>query len=306
MNGSWWSPRFIFDAQVLVCALGFRVEHAASGATVGTVGCSPEESDGSDATWSHVVTGALGVPQLPSLATDGTIGDRARCSLNFRDEYYGLIPAVSDDGSGPPLVTSGLIDPGRCHWGERPVRFAKRDFAAPRVDVARLDAPMRAWARRKLVPKVLVANQTRIVEAVADPGGAWLPGVPVSSLVPNADATVWELAAVLTSPVAAAAAWHAAAGTGLSARAIRLGPAALASLPWPAGDIAPATQLLRDGDVLGCGRSVSAAYSCGDDQLYEWWSGLVNGATEGRRGSSTAPSRASRRPSTARPNQPAR
>ena len=49
------------------------------------------------------------------------------------------------------------------------MRFAKREFSAPRVDVARLDARMRAWAPRKLVPKVLVANQTRIVEAVADP-----------------------------------------------------------------------------------------------------------------------------------------
>jgi hypothetical protein len=238
------------------------------------------------------------VPQLPSLATDGTVGDRARCSLNFRDEYYGLIPAVSDTGSGPPLVTSGLIDPGRCHWGRRPVRFAKREFAAPRVDVARLDAHMRDWARHKLVPKVLVANQTRIVEAVADPGGAWLPGVPVSSLVPTGDATVWELAAVLTSPVAAVAAWHAAAGTGLSARAIRLGPATLASLPWPAGDIGPAVQLLRYGDVLGCGRAMAAAYSCGDVALFEWWSRSVNGAAVDRRGSSAAPNRASRRSST--------
>ncbi len=263
---------------------------------------------GSDATWSHVVTDELGIPQLPSLATDGTVGDRARCSLNFRDEYYGLIPAVSDSGSGPPLVTSGLIDPGRCHWGERPVRFAKRTFSAPRVDVGRLDARMRAWARRKLVPKVLVANQTRIVEAVADPCGAWLPGVPVSSLVPTADTTVWELAAVLTSPVAAAAAWHAAAGTGLSAHAIRLGPAALASLPWPAGDLGPAAQLLRDGDVLECGRAVAAAYACGttapDDALFEWWSASVNAVAVARGGSSTVPSQVSRRSSTAAPARP--
>ena len=156
---------------------------------------------------------------------------------------------------------------------------------------------------------MLVANQTRIIEAVADPEGAWLPGVPVSCVVPTADATVWEVAAVLTSPVAAAAAWHAAAGTGLSARAIRLGPAALASLPWPAGDIAAAAQLLRDGDVLGCGRAIAAASRCtprDDDPLFEWWSGSVNGATAARYESSTAPSRASRRSSTATPNQPAR
>jgi hypothetical protein len=303
MSWSWWSPHHVFDAQVLVCALGFRVDDTvAATANAATVGV--------DATWSHVVTDELGVPQLPALATDGTVGDRARCSLNFRDEYYGLIPAVSDGGPGPPLVTSGLIDPGRCHWGERPVRFAKREFAAPRVDVGRLDARMRAWARRKLVPKVLVANQTRIVEAVADPCGAWLPGVPVSSLVPTSDTTVWELAAVLTSPVATAAAWHATAGTGLSARAIRLGPATLASLPWPAGDLGLAVQLLRHGDVLGCGRAVTAAYSApdatSDDALFEWWSESVTGAAVARGGSSTVPTRVSRRSSTAAPTRPTR
>jgi SAM-dependent methyltransferase len=305
MNWSWWSPRHVFDAQVLVCALGFRLgKHP-----VARTDAQPADPA---ATWSGVVTGVLGVPHLPPLATDGSIGDRARCSLNFRDEYYGLVPAVSDDGDGPPLVTSGLIDPGRCRWGERPVRFAKREFAAPRVDVTRLDATMRAWALGKLVPKVLVANQTRIVEAVADPCGAWLPGVPVSSLVPTRDATVWELAAVLTSPVATAAAWLAAAGTGLSARAIRLGPAALAALPWPAGDVGPGARLLRDGDVLGCGRAIAAAYADGTagtadrDVLFEWWSGSVNGAAVGRRGSSAAPSPASRRSSTTGRARPTR
>jgi SAM-dependent methyltransferase len=311
MNWSWWSPRQMFEAQVLVCALGFRLGRRSTD-EVGT------QRVDSQATWSGVVTDELGVPPLPALATDGTIGDRARCSLNFRDEYYGLVPAVSDDGDGPPLVTCGLIDPGRCLWGERPVRFAKRAFSAPRVDLARLDTPMRAWARRKLVPKVLVANQTRIVEAVADPDGAWLPGVPVSSLVPTREASVWELAAVLTSPVAAAAAWLAAAGTGLSARAIRLGPAALASLPWPAGDVSQGAQLLRDGDVLGCGRAIAAAYadgrahtegatgSAGEDPLFEWWAASVNGAAVSRRGSSSAPSRASRRSSTTGPARPTR
>jgi hypothetical protein len=158
---------------------------------------------------------------------------------------------------------------------------------------------MSAWAQRMLVPKVLVANQTRIVEAVADPRGAWLPGVPVNSLVPTRDATVWDLAAVLTSPVASAAAWLAAAGTGLSARAIRLGPAALASLPWPAGDVGHGARLLRDGDIVGCGRAVAAAYAPAgdtfddrlvddqlvDDRLFEWWARSLNGATAARRGS---------------------
>jgi hypothetical protein len=96
---------------------------------------------------------------------------------------------------------------------------------------------------------------------------------------------------VLTSPIASAAAWLAVAGTGLSARAIRLGPATLAALPWPAGDVSRAAQLLRGGDVLGCGRAIAGAYACGrtdDDRLFDWWSGSVNRAAVSRNGSPTA------------------
>ena len=39
------------------------------------------------------------------------------------------------------------------------------------VRVERLAGPMAAWARQRLVPKVLVASQTRVIEAVADPAG---------------------------------------------------------------------------------------------------------------------------------------
>jgi hypothetical protein len=206
--------------------------------------------------------------------TAGTVGDRCAGNVNFRDEYYGLVPAVGDDADGPPLVTSGLIDPARCHWGDRPVRFARRTFAAPRVDLTRLDARMRAWAARKLVPKVLVANQTRIIEAVVDDAGAWLPGVPALTARPFPGVDPWSVASVLTSPVASAWAWHRAAGTGLSARSVRLGPRWLTELPWPDGELGPAVDALRAGDVAGCGHAVTAAYGVGDDgALAEWWAG---------------------------------
>ena len=113
----------------------------------------------------------------------------ALLGANFRDEYYALVPAVSDDADGPRFVTSGLIDPGRSLWGERPVKFAKRAFRHPRVDLAKLDGRFADWARHKLVPKVLVANQTSLVEAVADPDGAWIPGVPITSIVPLSTGT---------------------------------------------------------------------------------------------------------------------
>ena len=60
---SWWSPRPVFEAQVLVCALSFERRAV------------PVAPNGGG-TWSDVVTDALGVPALPSLASDGVLGDR--------------------------------------------------------------------------------------------------------------------------------------------------------------------------------------------------------------------------------------
>jgi SAM-dependent methyltransferase len=259
---SWWTGDREFDAHVHTCALVFQF---------GT----PSTRTG--ATWGHVITGRQGVPDVP-LAFEqqnaGSLGDRCWLNANFRDEYYGMIPAVGDHNAGPQLITSGLIDPGRSWWGRRPITFAKQRFTAPRLDLDALDPKMQRWARRRLVPKVLIANQTKIIEAVADPVGGVLPGVPVISAYPTSDAleaATWEIAAVLTSPVASAWAWHRSAGTGLSADAIRLGPVLLAGLPWPAGSLDVAVGELRGGDVRSCGREVHRAFGIDDEALIEWW-----------------------------------
>jgi hypothetical protein len=265
---SWWEiDQRWFDASVQVCVLGFR---------------RPSTGPGAPLAWTRVVTDRLGIPSLDptALRTDGTIGGRCELNANFRDEYYALVPAVDDDADGPPLITSGLIDPLVCAWGDRRVKFNKRWFEAPRVDLSRLEGRFPAWAERKLVPKVLVANQTKMVEAVADVDGSWLPGVPVTSIVPlteDRDAArrqVREIEAILCSPVAAALCWHAGGGTGLSSQAVRLSPAVLGSVPWPAGDLGAAVEAARSADVLGCARAVLAAYGCAADEaevLLTWW-----------------------------------
>lgn len=261
LRWSWWSPEAVFDAQVLVCAVVAEVG--------GPALC----------TWTDVVTAALDVPVLPPLATAGTLGERARLTANFRDQYYGLVPAVVEDGTGPRFVTSGLIEPACSMWGERPVTFARRRFQRPTVDLAALTPVMRRWADALLVPKVLVANQTRVIEAVVDADGSWLPGVPALTARPAAGVDPWAVGAVLTSPVASAWAWHRAAGTGLAARSVRLGPRWLAELPWPAGDIDDAVAALRVGDVVRCGDAVVSAYRVGDaEALRTWWAdGLPGG-----------------------------
>ena len=262
MTWSWWSPRQAFDgANVLVCALAFERRTSAGPAA---------------APWTDVVTGSLGVPALPALWTDGRLVDRARLTANFRDQYYGLVPAVVDGGTGAPLITSGLIDPGRCYWGGRSITFARRRLACPTVERDLLSPPMQRWADSLLVPKVLIANQSRAIEAVVDETGSWLPGVPVITARPVDPPAAWEVAAVLTSPVASAWAWRRAAGTGRSANSLRLGPRWLAELPWPGGPLQAAVAALRAGDIAATGRAVSAAYgldpaTAPTTELHGWW-----------------------------------
>lgn len=267
---SWWQAdqRRMFDAAVNVCALGFRRP-------------ATTEPGAAPYPWTMVVTEALGVPRIDAsmIESTGVLADRAELNANFRDEYYALVPAVGDDVDGPVFVTTGLIDPGRSLWGEKPVKFAKRSFQRPRVDLSKLEGRFADWARRKLVPKVLVANQTSLVEAVADVEGAWLPGVPITTVTPRDGRSdpvrsVREIEAVLTSPVASAWCWHVGGGTGLSSTAVRLTPAILGRVPWPAGDLDPAIAALATGDVEECGAAVDAAFGLtGEDaeRLLSWW-----------------------------------
>jgi hypothetical protein len=86
----------------------------------------------------------------------------------------------------------------------------------------------------------------------------------------DADA-VWALAAVLTSPTASLWATHELAGTGLSPATLRLGPRIIGRMPWPAGDLSPAVEALRDDAVVTCGALVDQAYGVTDEAAGCWW-----------------------------------
>lgn len=294
LRSCWWSEHSAFEgAQVRTCALVLErgadqgpVRRSIDLPAVPREPLAPPADDGrATSSWAWLVADGLGVPrlELAHLRLDGVLGDRATTRADFRNQYYGLVGAVEDEGDGPPLVTSGLIDPARCRWGQRAVRFAGRRFEAPRVHLDRLEPRLVEWAQQRLVPKVLVASQTRVVEAVVDPDGAWLPSVPVVSVLPARPELVWECAAVLTAPVASAWLAHRGAGTGLSARALRISAPELTLVPWPAGDLAPAVSELRAGEVQACGEEILRAYgldpSAGVGQeLLGWWrSGLPRG-----------------------------
>ncbi len=225
----WWSDALLFDAAVRVWAGVWevggrrRAVRRRRGTELAVAADVP-----STGPWSRLIADVA-----PPLTGARTLGDIATCAVDFRDQYYGLVGAVGDEGDGPPLITSGLIDPQTCQWGERPVRFAKQRFAAPRVDLDALTPTMRRWADSRLVPKVLVANQTKVIEAVLDREGLWIPGVPVITVTAPPEQLDLVMR-VLTSPGATAWVRYHAAGSGLGAGTVRLSPALLASIPIPA------------------------------------------------------------------------
>lgn len=161
-------------------------------------------------------------------------------TADFREAYYGLQPFLVEDADGilgdelfPRLLTCGLIDPGVSLWGKKRVRIYKKTWLRPRVDLARLRSSpqMAAWAARRLVPKVLVATQTRAIECVADERGEWLPLTPVITVTPRPNIPLERLLRALAAPAASSAAIELASGTGMSAHVIRLTARQIGQLP---------------------------------------------------------------------------
>jgi hypothetical protein len=194
------------------------------------------------APWAPALAASCGWP-TPDLCEDvGRLGDLAAVTADFRDQFYGLIPHVhelpDDEDVGDRwlrLAVSGAIDPAVLRWGARPTRYAGRTFARPVVDAVSLgqDSAMRAWAASRLVPKVIVATQGRVLEAVTDEDGRIVPAVPILSVSPRAPTDLQRALAVVLAP--ACAAWLGARvwGAGLSSTAIKASAKQLATLPLP-------------------------------------------------------------------------
>jgi hypothetical protein len=189
--------------------------------------------------WAPLAAPLWGVPRV-EVGGSRTIGEIAEATADFRDEYYGLRGSIVEDAElgarersrYPALVTTGLIDLALCRWGRAPTRIHKRRWSAPRVDASRLGERMSSWLSRRLVPKVLVATQTRVVEVVVDEAGELAPVTPTISVMASG-ASIWHVGAAIASPVACAVALTRHAGAGMSPDAIKLSARQVLALPLP-------------------------------------------------------------------------
>lgn len=291
LDAVWVDRDRSFDAAVRVCALTATRGGRGSRTSVVVGWDRPPVTVGqpgkADETWGALLAAASGVPAVD---LDGPpLRSMATATAGFRQQYYGLVPFVGErsDGAGMPLVTSGLIEPAELLWGRTPCRFARRRWDAPVVDHRALraaDTSLGAWVEARRRPKVLVASQTRVIEAVVDADGGLLPSVPVVSVEPTDASDLWRVAAALLSPVVSAWMLHDRAGSGLSDDTIRVSARSVTGVPLPTDPIRwdEAAELVRrwhrDPSDRGArrrfGAAAIAAYEVPEpaaSHLGSWW-----------------------------------
>ncbi len=263
LSAIWWSTKPVFDADVRTCAIVLTrratkpgIPHSLSR----TIGQPPAPTSPityepaalvAEPTWAPLIAPAdLPVVTPPSTHT---LADFATATADFRDQYYGLRNCIVDDAHltpsqrkppnvWPPIITSGLIDLGRHAWGQRPTRLLNQSWQAPRADSHELrrDRALAQWFDARLIPKVLLATQSRVLECVVDEHGELLPSVPVITIAPkpiqpagHCGRPLWRIAAAVCSPVCCAVALRHFTGAALSLGAIKLSAKQTLTLPMP-------------------------------------------------------------------------
>jgi len=250
-------------------------------------------------TWSHLNAAASGIPEF-SISSAGTLGDIAEATADFRDQYYGLHGFLIEDAAlspnkradfaaFPPIVTTGLIDLAQCRWGSACCRILRAKWLAPRIDRRRMEVEgtLGPWIATRLVPKLLIATQTRVIEVFADEHARYVPSVPVLTVIPADPAMLWKLAAALASPVCSAMAMRKYAGVALSVDAIKLSAKQVLTMPLPTDqvaweDAAAYFKVASDSEHLSdrantlraYGYAACAAFGFGHadvQSLMEWW-----------------------------------
>ncbi len=247
----WLDTSGVFDAQVRAMAVTLTRERAGAKRVFRFVGGRFEPASGCCASraaassWGPLAADLLGVPDVHIASCDGrTLGDLCEITAGFRDEYYAVTARTAEmSASTQPdgkesgfrrVATVGMLDPAYIAWGEQFCKIAGERRARPGVWVGGGDPLLAALVTRQSRPKLLIATQTRVLEAAADPEGWYVSLTPVITAVPHDARDLWRIGAMVSSPVISA--WIAAQtfGTARSLTALKPSAAMLRQIPLPA------------------------------------------------------------------------
>jgi hypothetical protein len=121
LRALWVAEEKVFSAATHVVAV-IAEKDGAEGPVDLYGGPTVEPRGSAMGSWGTLAARARGLPDL-DLGAGPTVGSMATATAGFRHQFYGLLDHVTEDGSGSPLVTAGLIDPVHCAWGERTTRI---------------------------------------------------------------------------------------------------------------------------------------------------------------------------------------
>jgi hypothetical protein len=140
----------------------------------------------SDQNWWREINRIRGAEGMADDAEGTTLGQEFQVAASLTtSEAYDLRAFIYDSrsGEGPKLVTTGLIDPGVCHWGERTCKYLKQNYSFPRVGADEtMSAALQKRIRQAKRPKVLVAGLSRKVESFLDTKGEFIGVVSTFSI----------------------------------------------------------------------------------------------------------------------------
>ncbi|MDE0775116.1 MAG: hypothetical protein OSB43_02415, partial [Nocardioides sp.] len=163
-------------------------------------------------------------------------------------------------------------------WGSSSTKFDKVGYRRPVVDIDRLSPELQRWAASRLRPKILVATQGKMPEAVIDREGRWIPCVPVLTVFPiEGGLELDELAAILSSPPVYAYLRSTTLGAGLATTALKVSAGELRKLPVPAdrARLADAAKLfhrslISSDEAPAFARAMNEAYGLADEDDGVW------------------------------------
>lgn len=159
---------------------------------------------------------------------------------------YDLQPFIKESSETPrrsknkpallKLVTTGLIDPGCCRWGEKECRYLKQRFDRPVIDEREDLLPsLRTRLKRVRRPKILVAGLSTRVEAFLDREGCCAGAVSTYTIVHPQDdlAALERLCDYLNGEMVSSRLQHELGATALGGGRITITKEFLRRIPLP-------------------------------------------------------------------------
>jgi hypothetical protein len=296
----WLALENVFEANVRTCApvwqrglvQDLKVER--SSGLLGKVedGVELPENFSETATWSFLISDLLGVPRTSKFASQGSLSELGTClSGDFIGNFYDLSEFVIDEQltDNARLMTVGLVDPLISRWGKKTTKFNKKTFTYPRIDEVRAHKKQNIsrLLKTSMVPKVLIATQTKVLEAYPDVSGKMVASIPLLSFVPTDPSNLFRVTAMFLSPTLNARVASEVMGSGLVTHALKLSRDQVLALPLPKEGKSwnEAAKMVEKIVTIGesptrqefyeIGKLMCRAYGDLDDKCLDWWMELI-------------------------------